>query len=193
MISILNPKTYRFSSLIIFIFIIGLFISSCKHKNSESLRSVKEFYQKEIFFPRDLPKYYQGKIDTTHLQLYNCYKIITYIDASCQICINELLHWEELITKFQKYNVKFIIIIGNISLETLKSPENVFYEFKYPLYLDQNETYTRTNNYDPIQTSFKTFLLDRNNRVLLTGSPLMSNDNYLLYKKVLDSSFSVIQ
>lgn len=53
MISILNPKTYRFSSLIIFILIIGLFISSCKHKNSESLRSVKEFYQKEIFFPRD--------------------------------------------------------------------------------------------------------------------------------------------
>lgn len=187
MISILNSRTYRFGALILFIFIICLFIPSCKHKNNESLRTVKELYQKKIFLPLDLPKYCQGKIDTTSLQLYNCYKIITYIDSSCQICLNDLPYWEELITKFQKYNVKFIIIIGNISLESFKSPENVINDFNYPLYLDQNGTYIRTN-YVPDQTSLKTFLLDKNNRVLLTGSPLMSDDIYSLYENVLDSS-----
>ena len=58
-------------------------------------------------------------------------------------------------------------------------------EFNYPLFIDINGTFVRQNPNLPKQQQLHTFLLDKNNRVILVGNPLHNPPLWELYKSTI--------
>ena len=56
--------------------------------------------------------------------------------------------------------------------------------FEYPLFLDKNRQMQQINNF-PKEPMFQTFLLDKNNRVLLIGNPIGNTKLWNLYKDII--------
>ena len=62
-----------------------------------------------------------------------------------------------------------------------------FSEPPYPVYVDKENLFQTSNPSIPDDSRYHTFLLDRNNRVVLVGNPLASNAMRSLFRKTLDN------
>jgi len=57
--------------------------------------------------------------------------------------------------------------------------------FNYPIFVDQNATFVKQNPNLPKNRQLHSFLLDKNNRVVLVGNPLHNPTLWQLYKKTI--------
>ena len=56
--------------------------------------------------------------------------------------------------------------------------------FDYPIFIDKKRKMQRINNF-PKEPIYQTFLLDKNNRVLLIGNPIGNIKLWKLYKDII--------
>jgi len=102
----------------------------------------------------------------------NSYKVFTYVDSiGCSSCQMEMWLWKPYIDacKQQNFDVSFIFVVHSSDYERFDS-DVLMYEFDFPIFYDYENRFGRANNF---MSSFnRTFLLDKDNRVLLTGSPI---------------------
>jgi len=100
------------------------------------------------------------------------YKVFTYVDSiGCSSCQMDMYLWKPYVDtcKMKKFDVSFIFVIHSSDYERFDS-DVLMYEFDLPVFYDYENRFGKINNF--MSTHHRTFLLDKDNKVLMTGSPI---------------------
>ena len=173
------------------LFIIGLSVNLCCSRSNEQLKHDIELLKNEpIRIPYKNLLIYQGHQQIPIKKLEKPYRLIVYIDSvQCSSCsLQEMYHWEPFIDSISKYNNKvdicFIFSPPKKKLEMIKKKilrEN----FKYPIYVDTCGSFLNANKHIPNNSLLHTFMIDKNDSVVLIGNPHTN-------PKIRDLLFSII-
>lgn len=182
----------------LFIFINLLFIG-CQDKNKEeTINSVKEWMGKEILFPQNSIFTIRGK-DTIDFNLNKSeYKIVSYIDtAGCTSCRLKLAEWQRFMNEVDSITSSYTPFIFYLYP---KNTKDLLIEFRreafdYPVCLDETDEFNRLNQLAKSNT-LRTFLLDKENKIVAIGNPIENPNVKKFYLKILtgkEQKTSVIQ
>lgn len=164
------------------------FLASCAESDKERLsKLVNEWERKEILFPTHSTFTIQGK-DTVDFEFRNAdYKVVAYVDsAGCTGCKLQFLRWKELIAEVDSLtdgSVPFLFYFHPKDLKELKYLTRRE-GFVYPVCFDEKDDFNRLNRF-PSEMMFQTFLLDKENKVVALGNPVLSLKVKELYLKLI--------
>ncbi|MCL2737856.1 MAG: DUF1573 domain-containing protein [Bacteroidales bacterium] len=164
-------------------------LCSCEdnRKQNEIAKMVNEWTGKEILFIESIPCYVSGKEAPLGFcnDFFNKeFKILMYVDsAGCSDCRLKLFEWKQLMEEADSLfrgKVGFLLFFQPKSVN-----EMVFLfarnQFDYPVFMDVNGTVNRLNHF-PQAMQYQCFLLDRDNKVLMIGNPVLNRKIWDLYK-----------
>ena len=141
-----------------------------------------------IVFPRQLITVSIGD-DTSVPDTLALIKLVTYIDSDgCDDCSLKILRtWRGFVAEMDSVpsNIECVFIFAPKRIENLKSGLHV-HRFDLPVFYDPDGAFERANPQLPANPLFHTFLLDRDNRVVLVGSPIGNPKMWELYKSTID-------
>lgn len=170
------------------IVLLAYFLVSCQESIKErSTRLIKEWEGKVIRFPVRSVFTVIGR-DTVDFDFMDAkYKVVTYIDSTgCVSCKLQLNRWKQLIAKIDSVthgNVPFLFYLHPKDIKELRyltRRDN----FIYPVCFDEKDEFNALNQF-PDEMMFQTFLLDKDNRVLALGNPVLNPQIEKLYLKEL--------
>lgn len=182
-------KLFKMKKSLIFLLlgILLLLNPACDSQRQEMEQLVKAWYGKTIFFPEEAVFTVYGKDTVEAPDMNTEYKVLMYVDSiGCPRCKMKIYAWtllsqeldsasEGAISYFIYVHPKEISQFGNM----LRSAE-----FDKPICIDTTDMIQRLNNL-PKEMLFQTFLLDRNNQVVVIGNPVYSASVRQLYKDVV--------
>jgi hypothetical protein len=176
---------------LLFLFMmITLLHYSCKDnsRKEEAAKIVNEWTGKEIRFPENVPCYVLGK-DTLPELCNKCfgkeYKILLYVDSTgCSSCRLKLFLWKQLM---EEADSLFQGKVGFLLFFQPKSVKEMNYlfirdRFDYPVFMDVKSSINDLNHF-PQAMQYQCFLLDKNNKVLMVGNPVLNQKIWELYKE----------
>ena len=152
-------------------------LASCQESNKEAmLRLVNEWNGKEIKFPAHSVFTIQGK-DTVDFPYKGAdYKVVTYVDsAGCTSCKLQLPRWKELVAEVDSLTdgrVPFLFYFHPKDMKELRYLTRRD-DFTYPVCFDERDELNRLNQF-PTDMTFQTFLLDKDNKVVAMGNPVLN-------------------
>jgi len=168
-------------------------ISCKKNQRKEEIAIIlKEWIGKEIIFPENISYYISDKKSIP--DMYNEYfekefKVFLYVDSSgCTNCRLRLSGWKSLIEEADSLfheKMGFILFLqpkNNTDLSYSVIKDN----FDYPVFLDMEGKIKDLNNL-PQKAQYQCFLLDKDNKVLIVGNPVLNFGIWELYKKQIES------
>ena len=165
--------TSNFKQIIPLIITVVILIFSCQMVRKDNVKKImQEWYGKEILIPTEIEYRILGR-DTVSSALWDKpYKILTYIDSiGCSSCQLGLPKWKMLIDsyKLQQIDIGFLFVIHSSDYDLLSwdIKEN---NFRHPVIYDYNNQFDKLNRFPP--APYRTFLLDKDNKVQLIGSPM---------------------
>ena len=166
------------------IYICHLILFSCNSEENNIQKKISIWINKEIVFPHTLE--YPQQDSLWKKRKNKKYTILTVIDSSgCSDCKLNLYEWRKIIKQTDSIcnNVSFLFIVCTKDIpkiEWIKKKNN----FKYFIFYDPKDKMQKINNFlkDP---TYKTFLLDQNNRVLIIGNPIGNEKLWNLYKTII--------
>ena len=168
-------------------------LASCQESREEAmLRLVNEWNGKEIKFPSRSVFTIQGK-DTVDFEFVDAdYKVVTYIDSvGCTSCKLQLPRWKQLIEEVDSLtggSVPFLFYFHPKDLKELR-----YYtrrdDFTYPVCFDEKDELNQLNQF-PLEMAFQTFLLDRDNKVVAMGNPVLNPKVKELYLSLVTGNRS---
>jgi hypothetical protein len=165
-----------------------LLAASCEESEKERLsRLVKEWEGKEILFPAHSTFTIQGK-DTVDFEFRNAeYKIVTYIDSvGCTSCKLQLSRWKEFMTEVDGLangSIPFLFYFHPKDMRELRYLTRKD-AFIHPVCFDEKDELNRLNQL-PADMIFQTFLLDKDNKVVAMGNPVLNPQIKELYLNVI--------
>ena len=171
-----------------------LCLASCAESDKERLsRLVSEWERKEILFPTHSTFTIQGK-DTVDFNFKDAnYKVVTYVDsAGCTSCKQQLHRWKELVTEVDSLTdgrVPFLFYFHPKDRKELRYLTRRD-DFTYPVCFDEQDELNRLNQF-PSDMTFQTFLLDKENKVVAMGSPVLNPKVKELYLGLITGNRSV--
>ena len=163
-------------------------LASCQESREEAmLRLVSEWNGKEIKFPSRSVFTIQGK-DTVDFEFGNAgYKVITYIDSvGCTSCKLQLSRWKKLVAEVDSLtngNVPFLFYFHPKDMKELRYLTRRD-DFTYPVCFDEKDELNQLNQF-PSDMTFQTFLLDKDNKVVAMGNPVLNPNIKVLYLDVI--------
>lgn len=172
--------------LILMSFIVCLL--SCQNKSrSEAERILNDWIGKEIKFPDNLNFSIQGQSSSKFAINKSEYKIIMYVDSmGCTSCKLHLSEWKDYINYMDSIysnNVQFLFYFfpksGRDIYLTLRTER-----FTYPVCIDTLDVLNKMNHF-PKDMQFQTLLLDKNNKVLAIGNPIINPSIKQLYQTII--------
>ncbi|WP_106831989.1 DUF1573 domain-containing protein [Parabacteroides pacaensis] len=160
--------------IFILVSLLSIFVT-CKDNRKEHISQlVNEWQEKEIVFPQNLV-FTRYATDTTDYQIPKSeYKVLIYIDSiGCTSCKLQLHKWKELIhyvDSVTNKNVPFLFFFHP------KDSKEIRYLLKrdginFPVCLDMEDQLNKQNHF-PSDMTFQTFLLDKDNKVVILGNPV---------------------
>ena len=168
-------------------------LASCQESREEAmLRLVSEWNGKEIKFPSRSVFTIQGK-DTVDFGFVDAdYKVVTYIDSvGCTSCKLQLPRWKKLVEEVDSLtggSVPFLFYFHPKDLKELR-----YYtrrdDFTYPVCFDEKDELNQQNQF-PSDMTFHTFLLDRDNKVVAMGNPVLNPKVKELYLSLVTGNRS---
>jgi len=181
--------------LIFILFTTIISIYSCKNNNNrkEVEKIVNEWIGKEIFFPKDISCYITGRdtlVDILNSFFQKEFKVLMYADSTgCSDCKLKLFEWKQLIEGIES------LFPDKVGFLLFFQPKNkydmieLFVQnlFDYPVFMDVNNIINRLNHF-PQASQYQCFLLDKNNKVLIVGNPVLNRKIWELYKSKIDGS-----
>jgi len=158
-------------------------------------RLVKEWKGKEVKFPTRSVFTIQGK-DTVDFEFANAdYKVITYIDSvGCASCKLQLPRWKALMAEVDSLtdtNIPFLFYFHPKDMKDLRyltRRDN----FIYPICFDKEDELNQLNHF-PSEIALQTFLLDKDNRVVALGNPVLNPRIKDLYLEVIKGNSETTQ
>ena len=165
-----------------------LFMVSCTESDKERFtRLVKEWERKQINFPDHSVFTIQGK-DTVDFPFMDAdYKVVTYVDsAGCTSCKLQLNRWKELVAEVDSLTDGAVPFLFYFQTKDLKELRYLTRRegFTYPVCFDEKDELDALNQF-PDEMMFQTFLLDKDNKVVAIGKPVLSPKVKELYLKVM--------
>ena len=163
-------------------------LASCQESNKEAmLRLVNEWNGREIKFPSRSVFTVQGK-DTVDFPFMDAdYKVVTYVDsAGCTSCKLQLNRWKELVAEVDSLTDGAVPFLFYFQTKDLKELRYLTRRegFTYPVCFDEKDELDGLNRF-PDEMMFQTFLLDKDNKVVAIGNPVLSPKVKELYLKVM--------
>lgn len=179
------------SIVIIVIIFLGTVVSSCKQKDPVMSveEIVKEWKGKEIAFPSNLHFSILGTDSLYAVDFNKQYKILMYIDSvGCTSCKLKIEKWGEFIKEYKpvigdKIEYLFIFHPQKTGVKSLKA-ELYANNFLTPVCFDLEDEFNKLNNL-PQDFDFQTFLLNKENQVLVVGNPVNNSAIKELYLDIL--------
>ncbi|GHT08877.1 hypothetical protein FACS189426_05590 [Bacteroidia bacterium] len=170
---------------ILFLSFLLLFIGSCNKKPNANEQIIRAWTGKEMMIPDTIHYKILGQ-DTICSDLWDRpYKILTYVDSiGCTGCQLDLYSWKLLMDSCFEVqpHIGLLFVVCSSDYDFFEQAL-ADYEFNYPIIYDRQNLFDQLNHFPP--KPFRTFLLDKNNKVLLVGSPINSPKMWNLYKKML--------
>lgn len=158
-------------------------LSSCKEDSNA--RIIKEWQGKKI----ELPSYFINIVDNDTVSTIAAdFTILSYFDSlGCTSCKLHLSSWgnlfDNLIDNAQDQNINTLLLINsNKNQEIKKIIDEEFYH--YPVILDYNDSINHMNKF-PNDEFFRTFLLDKDHKIIAIGNPLYSKGLEDLYLSII--------
>ena len=168
-------------------------LASCQESPKEvALRLVNEWNGKEIKFPARSVFTIQGK-DTVDFEFDKAdYKVVTYVDSvGCTSCKLQLHRWKVLMEEVDLLtdgSVPFLFYFHPKDMKELRYLTRRD-GFIYPVCFDKEDELNRLNQF-PTNMTFHTFLLDKDNKVIAIGNPVLSPKVKELYLDLLTGNRS---
>ena len=164
------------------------FIVSCAESDKERLsRLVKEWERKEVLFPPHSTFTIQGK-DTVNFEFKDAdYKVVTYIDSvGCTSCKLQLHRWKEMVAEVDSLTDGRVPFLFYFHPKDKKELRNLTRRegYTYPVCFDEKDDFNRLNRF-PNEMMFQTFLLDKENKVVALGNPVLNPKVKELYLKLI--------
>ena len=176
--------------------ILGLFgvgcsmfiLFSCGGNGQQKANHVlEEWIGRKILIPNDLVYTKYGTDTVEYSQAYADYKILVYVDTvgctSCQLQLERWLDWVDCLKNKSSYSVSYLFDFYPKDTEELVDLLR-FYDFSVPVCIDGTDRLNQLNKF-PNGGKFHTFLLDRDNKVVLVGSPVNNENIAELYRNIL--------
>jgi len=137
---------------------------------------------KEVVIPQNII-YKSITTDTISKHIFNhSYKILVYVDSvGCTGCRLGLVEWKAFIDRCQskRYDVGFLFVIQSSDYRKFEQKLETN-NFIYPVIYDLADNFNRLNRF-PKEDEFRTFLLDKDNKVVLIGSPIRNERIWKMY------------
>lgn len=164
--------------------------TACSEK-AKLKRELLQLQSERIVLPIDEMRMLVDGRDTLLPDFANCpLKLIVYSDSSdCSSCMLEKIHvWDSVLLKTVEYDKQFEVFF--IFSPTKKQRHDVEFILKkrhlhYPVFLDISGKFSKYNSHIPENKIFHTFLLDKDNKVIMAGNPLFNRKiEMMLYQKL---------
>jgi hypothetical protein len=168
----------------------GLFILlSCHQSKRKAEKIVAEWFGKEVKFSNEIKCLITDSLILCPDIRKENYKILLYVDSiGCMSCRLRLGEWKKIIERADTLfpeKPEFILIFqpkyGKDKEIKQQLKQNGFI---YPVFIDVDDKTFILNNF-PKEDKFQCFLLDRDNRVVLTGNPVFNPAIWELYKQII--------
>jgi len=181
----MKKKIVSFASILFLIFV----VCSCQFSRKGNINNIiQEWHGKEIVIPTDVVFKILGR-DTLCASLWDAsYKIFTNADSvGCSSCQLGLPLWKAFIDscRLQKIDIEFIFAVHSSNFKRFDGEVRI-YDFDHPIIYDYKDSFDKLNHFPP--APYRTFLLDKDNKVLLIGSPINNPKMWELYQKVITQS-----
>lgn len=169
-----------------------IFVASCSQWRIKS--EIESFSKESIRLPTDLEIVQDGVVlpDSLKQTMTNPIKLVLFFSADrCTSCVIGRLGDYEKIFSLRAEN-QFSPIIIFSPKEDPREYKTLITDLKiqslpYPIYIDKHNKFQQENPKLPEDTRYHTFLLDKNNHVVLVGNPLASDAMWSLFKSTLDN------
>lgn len=177
-------RLYAIAFLIIMLY-------GCTRSDRETMREVESFYNSLITISTSQMQRFEGCQDSLPKNNAGRYRMIVYTDSTeCSPCaLKHLYSWEPILDSLFAYplfsDVFFIFSPSNIDYSKV-SVELRNTSFKYPVYLDSCNAFSKDNRNIPTNRMMHTFLIDEDGHVVLVGNPLTNEKIRALYFDVLN-------
>ena len=152
-------------------------------REKEVMTLLNEWVGKEILYPKNL----LTCNDSSGNSLESKYKVFIYTDSlGCVSCKLNLAKWRTFISMVDSVapgNVRALFVFQPKRINELRmllKNEN----FSYSLYIDKDDQFNKLNHF-PSKMEFQTFLLDKDNKVLAIGNPVLNPKVKELYLKII--------
>ena len=169
--------------LLLFLGTILSLLSCMDSREKEVMTLLNEWVGKEILYPKNL----LICNDSSGNSLESKYKVFIYTDSlGCVSCKLNLAKWRTFISMVDSVapgNVRALFVFQPKRINELRmllKNEN----FSYPLYIDKDDQFNKLNHF-PSEMEFQTFLLDKDNKVLAIGNPVLNPKVKELYLKII--------
>lgn len=166
--------------------ILLLLLFSCQDKKKDEIKHlVTEWQGKEIRFPQEMvfTRFTTDTVDFTLPESSN--KVLVFVDSiGCTSCKLQLHRWKELIQytdSITQGTVPFLFFFQSDDKKEIRyllKKDN----FDLPICLDQSDRLNGLNHF-PADGRFQTFLLDKDNKVVVIGNPIHNPNIRELYIK----------
>ena len=161
-------------------------LSSCQLSRKNDIKKIVDEWQGKVIIIPSEPEYKTLGRDTLCPGLWDQpYKVFTYIDSiGCTGCQLGLYDWKALIDSCsrQQINIGFIFVVHSSNFRQFTGDVR-FEEFDYPIIYDYHNRFHKLNHFPPVP--YRTFLLNKDNRVQVIGSPINNPKMWELYKTVI--------
>jgi len=168
----------------------------CSCTNNRLVKEIEQFMGQQIIVPVDLNAVWSGRdtvlIDFTEVPA----KLVVWYDSlMCHTCqVSRMSDWNNIVEYADSLSQWFSVIYLFTPPKEDVSKVNASLKadkFDYPVFIDLNADFVRQNPQLPQSRQLHSFLLDRNNKVVLLGNPLHNPALWALYKstvqKVIDN------
>ena len=150
-------------------------------------RGLSAMYSHSISFQDSVIRIYDKNVTKETLSKRSIPTFIVYIDsAECQSCrISELMKYSDLYNDDKgKVNVVVLFSPSKGNLDHLQSVLSR-YNYPFPVYIDPNNTFLKTNPFIPEDRRFRSFMIDREGNVIFVGDPTTSPKLRYLYNRII--------
>lgn len=177
-----------------YIFVAFIICMNISCKQSTIKNQIKQFISTEITIPTDMNIVINGVDSVTEAPILinnSIAKMIIFYDSTlCSPCkISYIKEWDEFIVISKalqgQFEPIFIFSPAENKLNELQISLKVN-KLDYPIFIDSKGLFQSQNPRLPFDKKLHTFLVDKNNRVVLVGDPSYNRDLWALYKTTIN-------
>lgn len=149
--------------------------TACKESEHQHLaRMVTEWQNKQILFPTNMLLTNLSGESVPFNRIKCKYTIVTYIDSiGCMSCKLKLTEWRSLIEQLNVEKPNTVCVLLAFYSTNRQEIKYLLKRdvFNYPVFFDEQDSLNMLNHF-PIEDSFRSFLLDSDDKVIAIGNPI---------------------
>ena len=172
-----------------FIHVLPLLIF-CSCANNRLVKDVERFMGQQIAISTGLNAVWNGR-DTVLTGFTEVpIKMVIWFNAlDCTSCrASRMYEWDDIVvyadSLSQWFSIVYLFTPQEEDLDKVYAALKAD-KFDYPVFIDQNANFVKQNPQLPKNRKLHNFLLDKNNKVVLVGSPLHNPALWMLYKNTI--------